>query len=255
MEIKKCSYRDIEKYVLDYYRVNRIIIDSFLENHIRDSNFYMITQNNIDAGYFAVFNGTKLTMFNVFAEYRNCSQELFSTARKYESVREAFIPTGDEFFLSHAVDNFVKMEKQAYFSVYTDKVPRTLLDLRLQLADPDTDMSILELCYDFLKEEIDNIRKGISIELYIARHGEDVIGFGVVEYQKIAHKQASIGMIVREEYRRKGYGANILHGLKTIVQGKGLTAVSGCWYYNHNSKKTMESAGAFSQTRLLNFFF
>jgi uncharacterized membrane-anchored protein YitT (DUF2179 family) len=36
---------------------------------------------------------------------------------------------------------------------------------------------------------------------------------------------------------------------------KGYTAVSGCWYYNHNSKKTMESAGGYSKTRLLKFYF
>jgi hypothetical protein len=62
-------------------------------------------------------------------------------------------------------------------------------------------------------------------------------------------------MIVREEYRQKGYGANILNGLKNIVKTKGLIPISGCWYYNHNSKKTMESAGAYSRTRLLRFYF
>jgi len=62
-------------------------------------------------------------------------------------------------------------------------------------------------------------------------------------------------MIVREEYRQKGYGANILNGLKNIVKADGKIPVSGCWYYNHNSRKTIESAGAFSKTRLLRFYF
>jgi hypothetical protein len=30
---------------------------------------------------------------------------------------------------------------------------------------------------------------------------------------------------------------------------------SGCWYYNHNSRKTIESAGRYSRTRLLNVTF
>ena len=35
-------------------------------------------------------------------------------------------------------------------------------------------------------------------------------------------------MIVREEFRQKGYGANILYRLKNIVELKGKTALSGC---------------------------
>ncbi len=32
---------------------------------------------------------------------------------------------------------------------------------------------------------------------------------------------------------------------------KELHPIAGCWYYNHNSKKTLERAGMVTQTRLL----
>jgi predicted acetyltransferase len=170
-------------------------------------------------------------------------------------VKEALIATGDEFFISHAIDNYVKIEKQAYFSIFTEEKPEKILDIKLELADIEKDEKILNICHDFLKDDIANIKKGMDEEIYIVRYEDNVIGFGFIEYQKIVNIYASIGMIVREEYRQKGFGSNILNGLKNIVKEKGLQAVSGCWYYNHNSKKTMESAGAYSKTRLLRFYF
>ena len=255
MNIQKCDFKDIKTFVAEYYLNNKIIVESFWESHVRESNHYKIMYNNEIIGYFSINNGTLLVLFNVFEKYRNISQDLFAIVKKYESVKEALIPTGDEFLISHAIDNYVKIEKQAYFSIYTDKAPNKIIPIELKLANIEKDMETLKLCYDFLKSEIENIDKLIDEEIYIARHENNVIGFGIIEYQKIVDIYASIGMIVREEYRQKGYGANILNGLKNTVKSKGKIPISGCWYYNHNSKKTMESAGAYSKTRLLRFHF
>jgi len=255
INIKKCDFEDIRAIVADYYINNRILVDSFWENHVRDGNHYKIVHENEIIGYFSINSGTILVLFNVLEKYRNISQELFTIIKKFESIKEALIPTSDEFLISHAIDNYFKLEKQAYFSIYTDKNPDKIIPVELKLADIEKDKETLNLCHDFLKSEIENINNSIDEEIYIAKHENNVIGFGIVEYQKIVNIYASIGMIVREEYRQKGYGANILNGLKNIVKSRGKIPVSGCWYYNHNSKKTMESAGAYSKTRLLRFYF
>jgi len=258
LKMEKCDYEYLKKYIKDYYINNSIIVESFWEGHIRESNFYKIFTEDDIIGYFAIHKETVLVLFYVFEKYRNISQELFSNIKKFESVKEALIPTGDEFFISHAFDNYTKIEKQAYFSIYTEKKPKKIIDIELHLADTKKDIEILKLCHDFLREEIDNIenKKGIiDEEIYIVKHKNNIIGFGIIDYQKIIDIYASTGMIVREEFRQKGYGANILHCLKNIVESKGKQALSGCWYYNHNSKKTMESAGAYSKTRLMRFYF
>jgi len=255
VDIKRCNFEDIKTLVADYYINNRILVDSFWENHVRDSNHYKITIQNEIIGYFSINSGTILVLFNVMENYRGISQEMFTITKKFESIKEALIPTGDEYFISHAIDNYVKIEKQAYFSIYTDKSPNKVIPIELKLANIEKDMETLNLCHDFLKSEIENINNSIDEEIYIAIHENNVIGFGIIEYQKIIDIYASIGMIVREEYRQKGFGANILEGLKNIVKSKRRTPISGCWYYNHNSKKTMERAGAYSKTRLLRFYF
>jgi GNAT superfamily N-acetyltransferase len=66
---------------------------------------------------------------------------------------------------------------------------------------------------------------------------------------------ASIGMSVHPDFRRKGVGRSIIMHLADICREKGVTPHCGCWYYNHNSKATSESAGFVAQTRLLNVFF
>ena len=255
INIKKCNFEDIKTLVADYYINNRILVDSFWESHVRDGNHYKIMYENEIIGYFSINSGTILVLFNVMEKHRNVSQELFTIIKKFESIKEALIPTGDEFFISHAIDNYIKIEKQAYFSIYTDKNPNKIIPIELKLADIEKDMETLNLCHDFLKNEIENLNNLIDEEIYIAKHENNVIGFGIIEYQKIVDIYASMGMIVREEYRQKGYGANILNGLKNIVKSKGKIPISGCWYYNHNSRKTMESAGAYSKTRLLRFYF
>jgi glucan-binding YG repeat protein len=66
---------------------------------------------------------------------------------------------------------------------------------------------------------------------------------------------ASVGMYVIEQHRCKGYAGDILYLESQIAEREGYTAISGCWYYNHNSKKSMESIGGFAKSRLLRFYF
>jgi len=116
INIKKCNFEDIKTLVADYYINNRILVDSFWESHVRDGNHYKIMYENEIIGYFSINSGTILVLFNVMEKHRNVSQELFTIIKKFESIKEALIPTGDEFFISHAIDNYIKIEKQAYFS-------------------------------------------------------------------------------------------------------------------------------------------
>ena len=75
------------------------------------------------------------------------------------------------------------------------------------------------------------------------------------EMDTLAPTQASIGMSVYPDHRCKGVGRSIIMHLTEISREKRFTPICGCWYYNHNSKLTLESAGFVSKTRLLNVHF
>ena len=120
------------------------------------------------------------------------------------------------------------------------KYPRTV-------AIPCDEADILD------KEGVaENIALG---KYYVMRENGVFLGQGFFNQLKLIPGAASIGMSVHPDYRQRGVGRSIIMHLADICRGKGITPNCGCWYYNHNSKATLESAGFVSKTRLLNVFF
>lgn len=253
---QNCSFEEIKEKVKQYYTENRIIVDAFWEDHVLESNPYKILAEGEMIGFFAIHHKQLLTLFNVDTEYVHYAQELFNKVKHYEEVFEAFVPTGDELFLSLALDDFNKLEKQAYFSMDSKREIDSYKinkDFMLTLAKiKDLDL-IRQYSDNFFGEGL--VHHVEASRIYIARILKEVTGFGIIEYGRVVPHFASIGMFVRPEYRCQGMATNILLSLKNVVCAKGLQPVSGCWYYNHNSKKSAQSAGLCSKTRLLRIHF
>ncbi len=257
--LNRCHWNDISQAVQTHYRQHQITVDSYWEKHVLDSNHYRIDRNGEAIGFLAIFDKHTITLFHVDTKHADRGQDLFAAIKRYEQVTNAFVPTGDEFFLSHAIDNYVRMEKQAYFSLYTDKPVKNNRRkyLTLMPALTKADVALFDLTEDFFDgNEAEKILAGTEdLQVYLVYDDGVHVGFGVVEHGRILTDYASIGMFVFEQYRQKGYAASILKTLQEMMEGQGKTVISGCWYYNHNSKKSMESAGAYSKTRLLRFYY
>ena len=265
VKFQPCKWEEIQPLIEKHIKENSITVDSYWEDHVCNANHYKMICDDEVAGYFAIYKeghdphkDATLVLFNVFVQYASQSQEIFARVKKYETVTKAMVVTGDEVFLSHCFDNFLKIEKVAYFVSYPEKEilrsSKRILDFRV--AKGKADYETFKLSKGFLDEEIDKFEKGVThLEIYIAEENSTVVGFGIVEYGRAVKDIAAIGMYVCEDFRRQGMAVDILHGLKNIVQEKGFRAVSGCWYYNHNSKKSLEKAGAYCKTRLIRFYF
>ena len=91
------------------------VIDSFLEEHFLASNHYLIQQNGETAGFASIHGQTLITQFSLDEPFRKFGQERFRQLRAMEKVQSAFVPTFDDFFLAHALDDYRQLEKQAYF--------------------------------------------------------------------------------------------------------------------------------------------
>jgi len=258
LSIKSCEWDEIKALVASNIKENKMTIDSFLEDHIINSNHYKITCENEIVGYFCIHDNTKLVGFYLDAYHSNLSQQVFSEIKKYEEVKSAMVPTSDEYFLSHCLDNYSTLSKQAYFSIYTDKEydKGYFHELEVCPVVTEEDIKALDFTEDFFSEEDKEIL--ITKDYYkafVMKHDTKVIGCGCIEYGRVDRSIASTGMFVSPDYRQMGYGKSILKALQLRVESEGYIARSGCWYYNHNSKKSMESAGAYSKTRLMNFEF
>jgi GNAT superfamily N-acetyltransferase len=238
---------------------NGITVDSFWEDHVLEGNHYSIQDRDSPVGYFIIHGESTITSFYLVEEYAHHGQEIFEKIKKYEQVTNALVPTGDEFFLAHCMDGFQRMEKQAYFSLYRKEVPADFRrkELTFERVLLREEVSVIRLAGDFFSKDDENkiINNADYYRVYKVLEDGDLVGFGVVEIGRVIKSIASIGMYVMEEKRRQGYAKNILRQLKELVEEEGYDSRSGCWYYNHNSLKSMISAGAYPRSRLLRFYF
>ncbi|MCE7979700.1 MAG: N-acetyltransferase [Caldilinea sp. CFX5] len=227
-------------------------IDSFLEDHILASNHYAIHDGDRQIGWAAVYQQSLLTQFALLPGYRQLGQRVFALARKLEEVQAAFVPTCDEFFLAHALDDYRQLEKQAYFFQHDPQrlpyqAPPGLRHRPAILADLPTFQALSGDFFDKLEQRL------AAGQLYITERGAtaDCVGFGIIDQGRLLPTFGSCGMFTVAEHRNQGIGPAIITHLIGCCHAQGLRPVAGCWYYNHRSKKTLEKAGLFSATRLL----
>ena len=224
-------------------------IDSYLEDHILESTHFHIVVSDEDAGYVSIHKGSLITQFFLKPAYRQHAQDIYRQIKKLDEVQAAYVPTCDEFFLAHALDDYRHLAKQAYFFASgpsaLEEEPSRLALRRAEVRDIP---AIQDGSGEFFRDIGKYVRKQ---ELFLTLRDDTCVGFGIMAKSELLENVASIGMYVTERFRRQGIGTAILRLLKTECGRQGLQPVAGCWYYNHLSKKTLEAAGMFTQTRLL----
>src|SRR5215216_2686490 len=109
------AFAEIREATRQHLRALQSAIDSFLEDHILASNHYRIVVVGETAGFASIHEERRITQFVLAEPYRGCGQVLFRELRQMEQVRSAFVPTCDELFLAHALDDYQQLAKQAYF--------------------------------------------------------------------------------------------------------------------------------------------
>lgn len=228
-------------------------IDSFLEEHIVQSAFQRIVIDDVDAGHFAIHAGTLLTQFHLVGQHRRLGTPLLAQIKRDFQVKAAFVPTCDEFFLSHAIEEYVKLEKQACFFIEAGAAwPAVNEAVHYWPAQADDAGAIEAMCGDFLDRYTERIANN---ELHAGFIGDELVALGVIERSAMFLPQASIGMFTRDSRRQQAIGTSTIVYLRRVCHAEGLRPIAGCWYYNHASRKTLEAAGMFTPTRLLRFEF
>jgi Acetyltransferase (GNAT) domain len=229
-------------------------IDSFLEGHILESRAYRILHNAQEAGSFAIYDGSLLTHFHMVGGARRYGAEALTGIRKKYGLKAAFVPTCDEFFLSHALDSGADLKIQAYFFINGSPgvPPAIAAELAYRTAVPSDVEAIQATCGDFLESPGEGVAKG---QIHVGFLGRELVAIGVIENSILLSGYASIGMFTKDSHRQKGIATGTILYLKQVCRDKGLEPIAGCWYYNQASKKTLESAGMLTITRLLRFEF
>ena len=258
-------------------------IESYIEQHILDSQFYRITIDGAEAGAFALHDGALLTHFHLAGSARRRGQSAMARILADHPVSAALVPTCDEYFLSHAIDREHELGRQAYMFVegnasddLTTPDPPTTPAVVYRAAEPADAAAIRELSGDFLNQLDDRIAQGQIYVGHIEPAGStvaelggpdlggpdlggldlgDLVTVGIAEPGRLLIGYASIGMYVHEAYRQRGIGTATIRYLRRLCHERGVTPIAGCWYYNHQSKMTLEAAGMVTMSRLLRIDF
>ncbi len=167
-----------------------------------------------------------------------------------EQVRSAFVPTCDEFFLAHALDDYRQLAKQAYFFATPPVVSEAVAPDRycMRPAVMDDVAVVRQESGDFFEHLERHIGAG---ELFVTVQSDEPVGFGILIKSTLYEDVASIGMYTSERFRRTGVGTATIAMLIEECRRRSLRSVAGCWYYNHRSRRTLQRAGMYSPTRLL----
>ena len=226
-------------------------IDSFLEDHILESQFHRILDEGQEIGSFAIHNGALLTQFHVVGGARRYGQDIFSEILTQFRPEAALVPTCDEFFLSHALDKHSELKRQALFFVDGGEQvgsPSVRPKVEYRLAEPPDLPEIKAISGTFL----DDPDHGISRqEVHVGHlHGE-MVAVGLIIQSRLWPNQASIGMFTRKTHRRQGIGTQTIFYLKQVCRNAGIVPLAGCGYDNRSSQLTLQAAGMITMTRLL----
>lgn len=228
-------------------------VDSFYEDHLLTAEFLSIAVDGRPAAVAAIHKQELLVYFTVNPGFRRWGQRLFQDVKQLRTVTSAFVPTCDEFYLSHAYEAARRVELQAYFFQQdTGTRPDRSANFVLRPAALDDKATIHGDTGDFFHDLDEHLAAG---RIFVGLDAGTIVSYGIVEPSRILGSLASIGMIVKEAVRRQGYGRQTLLALQEHCVGQGIRPIAGCWYYNHQSKKTLESAGFYSATRLLKLHF
>jgi GNAT superfamily N-acetyltransferase len=244
------AFAEVREATRQHFRALPSAIDSFLEDHILASNHYRIVVAGETAGFASIHEERLITQFALAEPYRRCGQALFGELRRMEQVRSAFVPTCDEFFLAHALDDYRQLAKQAYFFAAPSDVGEAAASDRYSMRPAAIDDAnfVRQESGDFFEHLERHIAAG---ELFVTLRDEEPVGFGILVKSMLYEDVASIGMYTIERIRRVGVGTATIAMLIAECRRRSLRPVAGCWYYNHRSRQTLQRAGMYSATRLL----
>jgi hypothetical protein len=249
---KPCKQEDVKGFMEEYITSLPSPFDSFLEEHILKSSFYMIHYYGEVVGYYAIFKENLLTQFYLKGHLYPKSKVIFNEILSKHSIQSIFVSTSDEFLLSSVIDEDYKINKQAYFfqdsklSIPENKLYKEGSFRKAVGSDVD---KIIEISHDFFDRLEERICEG---QIFVFSNDNILLGVGIIEKSILQDGIASVGMFTNEGVRKLGIGRTIIHHLKQWCYTNNLRPVCGCWYYNDHSKLTLESAGMVTKTRLLN---
>lgn len=226
----------------------------YLEMMIPDCSCHIIRAGRRNVGYFIIRNDGFLIEYFLSLDYQTLSARLLKLITDTFSIRFILCKSFDELLFTAAVPHLKSLRQMGVLfrdlldiSPTRSKYP----DLMTRPAD-ESDIPIIRNLDDGLFDSREEVAETVqSNSLNIVSHNGHEIGCSLIQRVIPWRPDFDLGMLVYQEYRRKGYGNAIIHLLVSHCRNKGWNPVCGCAAENTASQKTLESAWFVSRCSLL----
>lgn len=232
----------------EYYHSNGYIIDSYYEDHILESDHYLVSLDGKSIGQISVFKPGTLVHYAINELYLSVNTAVFRQIVEIIKLEDIYVSTDNSILLNNGLEVSKTVEVQDCIYQLVPRMKDSECKNELNLATRDDISTIKDLDDGFFKNLDDNIK---NHQLYIGRNSNEIFGFGIIERNRILKEYASIGMFVVKEKRGKGYGSQILKCLISKANSLGWIPMAGCLSKNQYSRNALEMSGMYSKTRLL----
>lgn len=221
-----------------YYKTLNGGCDDYVEEAIMDGKLFQLMEGDTVVGVIAINKNNKLTCLYVEEAWLPKYNEIFDQAILFGKIEGVFTVTADTRMMNQLLRKNFDIKKQAYNFWYKGDRQETTIDFR------KAELSDLDLMEPAFGDFFDNYEKKIKQgDLYLGYDQGELVSLGNRTMHRLQEKTASIGMIVKEEHREKGYGTQTIKSLINVCIDNGWEVHAGCWFYNHASRKTLLKAG------------
>lgn len=232
-------------------------IDGFWENvMIGKSECYEIMYDEKIVGHFFVSSRKTLVQFQVSKENYAYASEIFEYVIKSDIVENAAVSTKEPEFLSLCLDYQNSIVTDSYLFTDNKKIKYELggfknLSFRLaKIVDIETIKNKCDAAFDGYYEDLIE-----NDQIFVLYNDSSLLGIGEFRIMKSNGKFGDIGMVIAEEYRRRGVGTYIITQLKEQCYNNKLKPMAACDITNIASKKTLEKSGFISNHRIIRVSF
>lgn len=260
--ILKSGMKDISDFRRDYLQTLPENQEYYLEYLIGMSEAFVILVDEIEAGYFLASTpdesgGRTLLEFYLNSTRIPLAEKILARIIQEYRVSSCLCKSFDHLTLSACSSLQKSMSPVGILcrGFSSTAFPLDTSLVTVDPAEPDQAELIFSWNDDFFDDLAEVQRMIAGEQLFLFKESKGILGIGTILPIIEGTDQVDVGMLVRSEYRGRGWGAYIIRYLTEVCLKRGESPSCGCGIDNIGSRRSLEKAGFESRYRMLHFQF
>lgn len=254
LQIIKTDIRRIADLRTEYLYSLPVFQELYIEMMVEESDYYLLTDNQRDVGYFIKTNSNILVEFYLVDEQIPDCKDVFNSIMCDYTIQRVYCKSFDSLLMDCCLSNSFNYQIiGCLFRDYFKTVDYPLSGLTNRCATM-ADYDFLLLQKDGLyesPEELTHFVNGGNVIMYM--NDNELYGCGYLIKIHTEWNYYDIGMWVNPQFRNMGIATGIISNLKQTCLSNNWRPICGCAFDNVGSKKTLEKNGFVSKYKLVEF--